>query len=98
MFTPSANIESPTVTITKATANPSVVTITLDVDGPDGPEEDNMTLDVYDTACKAAIGMGLSADNPTDIDGNCITDLRDYAILAVAWLENVKLTGPIIKP
>ena len=97
-FTPNANVESPTVTVTKATANPSVVTIMLDVDGPDGPEEDTMTLDVYDTACKAAIGKGLSANHPTDIDGNCITDFRDFAILSVTWLDNDTLTGAIIKP
>jgi hypothetical protein len=57
-----------------------------------------MTIDVYDDACKVAISIGLATENPTDLDKNCITDLRDYAILAAKWLVDNALTAPIAKP
>jgi len=101
VFDPNANVEAPTVTITKATENPSVVTLTVAVNTKGGigpPVTDTMTIDVYDDACKAAIGKGFAADHLTDIDGNCITDLGDLAVMGAAWLENGKLAGAIIKP
>ena len=58
---------------------------------------DTMTIDVYDTACKAAIGKGLAADNPTDFDGNCITGLEDLAEVATKWLNDTRLTEPVAK-
>ena len=97
-FAPNANVEAPTVTITKVTDNPSVVTISLVVDGGAGLQGDTMEIDVYDTACLAAIGIGKRADNPTDLDGNCITNLSDIAIMAGTWLYNGTLTEAIIKP
>ncbi|MCF7954463.1 MAG: M60 family metallopeptidase [Phycisphaerae bacterium] len=108
VFNPNANVESPTITVTKATANPSVIAIKLIADGSDGPDEDFMTLNVYDDACKAAIGKGLSADHPADLDGDCMTNLADFAILPTAsledlaamaadWLEDFTLTEPVGK-
>ena len=88
---PDANVEDPTVTITKATDNPSTVTLTL---VGDGTFRDTMTINVYDDACKATIGAGLAADNPTDLDGNCITDLRDLAVMTATWLNDTGLTEP----
>ena len=99
VFTPSAAVEDPTVTITKATDNPSTVTLTLAVNdvGNPTPVEGTMTIDVYDDACQLArIGLGLA--DKTDLDNNCITDLRDYAILAAKWLVDNALTAPIPKP
>lgn len=84
------NIEAPTVTITKVTGNPSVVTLTLVVDDL---YEGTMTIDVYDDACKAAIGKGLAADNPTDLSGDCVTGLEDFAVLASTWLNDNALTA-----
>jgi hypothetical protein len=83
------DVESPTVTITKATDNPSVVTLTLVVNnvGRTDPDvTDTMTIDVYDTACKATIGVGLAENNPTDVNLDCITDLQDLAEMAQKWL------------
>ncbi len=88
------NAEAPTVTITKVTDNPSVVTLTLVVDDV---HEDTMTIDVYDDACKATIGAGLAADNPTDFDENCITGFGDLAVMAAKWLTYNALTEPIPK-
>lgn len=89
----STNVETPTVTITKTTNNPSVVTLTLTVDDGNGPIQDSITVDVYDTACKATIAAGKKANNPTDIDGNCVTNLVDFAELVLTWLEDRALTA-----
>ncbi len=74
------------------------VTLTLLIKGGLNPlEGDTMTIDVYDTACLAAIGIGQRVDHSTDLDGNCITDLSDVAIMAATWLNDVALTGAITK-
>jgi predicted phosphodiesterase len=94
------DIEDPTVTITKAADNPSVVTLTLAVNNVgrvEPPVEDTMTIDVYDDACKAAIGAGLGTDNPGDFDGNCITGFEDLAVMATKWLNNSGLTESVLK-
>jgi hypothetical protein len=96
VFAPSAAVEDPTVTITKATTNPSTVTLTVAVhdEGNPTPDTDTMEIDVYDDACQLArIGLGLT--KITDLDNNCITDLRDYAILAAKWLDSYVATGPL---
>ena len=93
------DIEDPTVTITKEASGDAVtVTLTLTVnDGVDPPVTNTMKIDVYDDACKAAVGSGAELD-PGDFNGNCITDLDDLAVMALAWLEDHSLTEPAIKP
>ena len=97
----SNSIEFPTVTITKATTNPSVVTLTLAVNnvGSTNPDVlDSMEIDVYDDNCEAAKGVGTAiAFDPGDIDRNCITNLNDFAELAAAWLEDYTLTEPTVQ-
>ena len=90
---------APTVTITKATDNPSVVTLTLAVtlEGKD-PVTDTMTIDVYDDACLAALDLGLAVIDPTDLDENCITNFEDIAVMATTWLVDYTLTEPVAKP
>ena len=100
VFVPDAGVESPTVTITKATGNPSAVVLKLEVNNSGRTGHgviDTMQIDVYDTACKAAIGKGLAADNPTDLDGNCITDLADFAVFAADWLNGELMQAPVKK-
>ena len=98
VFSPSAIVEAPTVTITKATLNPSPVVLTLAVtlEGKD-PVEDTMTIDLYNDACLAAKAGGTELD-PTDFDESCITGLADFAGLAETWLEDYSLTEPVEKP
>jgi hypothetical protein len=103
VFAPSASVEDPTVTITKdaPTGDATTVTVTLTVNDAANPTtfvDDTMTIDVYDDACKAALGKGLDPIGPADFDANCITDLRDYAVLAATWLVDYKLTKAAIKP
>lgn len=89
------DVEDPTVTITKATDNPSTVTLTLTVeDGENPPVANSLTVDVYDDACKATVAKGLNADNPTDLNGDCVTNLGDFAEMAAKWLAGEILAGP----
>ena len=93
-------IAAPIVTITKPTDNPSTVVLRLEVNNFGRTEQgviNTMQIDVYDTACKAAIGKGLSSDNPTDIDGNCVTDIADFAELALQWLSDEVLLEAVRK-
>ena len=98
VFDPNAYVEDPTVTITKATANPSTVKLTLTADDGTGPMSDTLEIDVYDDSCLAAKAVGPAELDPSDFDENCTTDLRDYAILAAEWLVDYALTEPIVKP
>jgi len=93
------NAEAPAVTISKpADGVPVAVTLVLTVKGGLNPVEgDRMTIDVYDDACEAAKAAGLAADNPTDIDGNCITNFDDFAVLASKWLKDTGLKEPTVK-
>ena len=94
----SNTIEDPTVTITKATDNPSTVRLRLTVnDGVNEPVTDSIFIDVYDDACKATrLGMGIM--NKSDLDGNCITGLEELTMAAMNWLKDNSLTEPITKP
>ena len=98
-----ADQEDVTVKITKTadTGDATVVTMTLAGNnaGSGKPAvEDTMTIDVYDNACLAAIGKGLDPIGPADFDENCITNLRDYAVLAAKWLVDYTLIAPVAKP
>jgi hypothetical protein len=96
---PSNTVEAPTVTITPDTpGNPQTVTLTLKVDlvGTSSSASDTMTIDVYEDTCLAAKAAGTARDQ-TDIDENCITELKDYALLAATWLVDYALTEPVPK-
>jgi len=95
------NTLAPMVTITKATENPSVVTLMLAVNNEGNPPEeavaDTMKIHVYDDACIAAVDLGLTELSASDIDGDCITDFVDFALLAARWLDDYTLTEPVPK-
>jgi hypothetical protein len=102
-WNPSNTVEAPTVTITPDTpGNPQTVTLTLKVDlvGTSSSASDTMEIDVYDDACLAAQVVSSPSEpfDPSDFDKNCITDLRDYAVLAAKWLVDYALTAPVAKP
>ncbi|UCG49340.1 MAG: hypothetical protein JSU94_08400, partial [Phycisphaerales bacterium] len=61
------------------------------------PVKDTMTVDVYDDSCLAAMDLGLAVIDPTDIDGDCITNFTDFALMAVTWLDDYALTEPVAK-
>ena len=91
---------APTVTITKATDNPSIVTLTLAVNNVgrlELPVTDAMTIDVYDDACLAAIDLGQAVFDSTDLNQDCITNFEDFAVMATTWLDDYALTEPVAK-
>jgi hypothetical protein len=63
-----------------------------------GSDSDTVTINVYDDACQAAVGAGLQAENPSDIDGDCYTDIHDLAAMALTWLEDQNPIEPFVKP
>jgi len=94
------NALAPMVTITKATGNPSIVTLTLAVNNEgrlEPPVTDTMTIDVYDDSCLAAKAVGPVELDPTDIDGDCITAFEDFALMAIAWFDDYSLKEPVPK-
>ena len=99
-FDPNEFVEAPTVTITKATDNPSAVTLTLAVNNEgrlEPPVTDTMTIEVYDNSCLAAIDLGLAAFDLTDFNQDCITNFEDFAVMATTWLDDYTLTEPVAK-
>ena len=100
---PTADVEAPTVTITKATLNPSPVKLTLAVSlsDPEPGEEDSvldiMTIDVYDDACLVTIAADLPLD-PGDVNTDCVTNFEDIAEMAADWVHDYSLTEPAPKP
>ena len=99
-FDPNEFVEAPTVTITKPQGDPVTFTLELTIrDEENRPAKDTMTIKVYDDPCKATrLGMSLAADNPTDINGDCITNLEDIAEMAANWFNDTSLTEPFVKP
>jgi len=99
VFDPNEFVEAPAVTITKATDNPSTVELRLAVNNEGSvnpPVPDTMTIDVYDDACAAArSGAGLTHE--IDLDGNCIINFGDFALMATTWLDDSSLIAPVPK-
>ncbi|MCF7956359.1 MAG: hypothetical protein K9M75_11195, partial [Phycisphaerae bacterium] len=96
----STDTKETTVTITKPQGDAATHTLSLSVsDGGTNPTmTDSMSIEVYDDACQAArFGLSLAADKPTDLNGDCVTDLKDFAQLATTWLDNNALAAPIVK-
>lgn len=88
------------VAITDSAALETTVTIDgtglyefqLEADDEYSHDEDTMTVIVYGSACEAANEdpddiPATYPDGHGDIDGDCDTDLEDFALLAASWLE-----------
>lgn len=91
-ITQEADPEDVTVLVTKTspTDNASVVKLTLAVNNTGSGKEpvlQTVEIDVYDDPCKAAEAVGQSSYDPSDLNSDCITDLKDFAILASRWLN-----------
>ena len=95
-----ADQEDASVTITKAalTGDAAVVELTLAVTLPGiGTVSKSIEIDVYDDACLAAKSTDTVQLDNTDFDGNCITGLEDFAVIALNWLTNFEITEPVPK-
>ena len=99
VITPNADPADPTITITKAapTGDATVVTLTLTV-GSEGkePRKASVNIYVYDDACKAAVGAGLAEIDPSDFNADCITNIKDVAMMAAEWLVDYSITEPSV--
>lgn len=100
-FDPSNTDPAPNVTITKNTDtdDATIITVTLAVNNEGSLRDDvtdTMKIDVYDDACKAGKGIGMTVIEPGDFNVDCITDLEDLVQMATAWLVSTKLDEPVL--
>lgn len=86
------------VTIAKPEGDPAVYTVKLTVSngGINSDVTDKMRIEVYDDSCQAA-RLGLGQIVIVDINQDCIVDLKDFAIVAISWLNDNALKVPISK-
>lgn len=104
VFSPSddggVTANSRVATATINTAGP--VTLVFEADDQlNDPIADDMTVTVYENACEAArVGDNRAGDYPGDITGpdgvpDCLINLQDFAALAMEWLSDYTLPGPV---
>ncbi len=95
---PFSGYADPKVTMTHASTEEASVTVSVsvgDVFNPT-PVEGSVLLRVFKDACQATReGNGQSEE--TDLNEDCVTNLKDFAIIAAAWLNDYTLTAPVTK-
>lgn len=98
VFSPSANVEDPVVTVATA-AGPVTLTCTVwDAFNPNH-NTDSMILNVAADACAATGLAGITAGYPMDIaEPFCIVNIADLAALGLDWLVDYTLTEPTVIP
>lgn len=95
-----ADQEDVTVKVTKTadTGNATVVTMKLAVTLEGKPPVDaSMKIDVYDNSCKAAQAVGTVNYDQTDLNKDCLTNLKDFAEMALTWMDEYASIGPMPK-
>jgi len=55
---------------------------------------DTVTINVYNDGCEAAQSLPDYEPSPGDLNGDCIVDELDLAILEADWLKDTSLTEP----
>jgi hypothetical protein len=55
---------------------------------------DTVTINVYNDGCEAAQSLPDYVGYPGDLNGDCIVDDLDLAILQEDWLKDSSLTEP----
>jgi hypothetical protein len=86
--TPDAVIADPTALDTTITLfAPGEYVLQLEADDGDNQIADTITIDVYIDSCEAAKSLPGYEPIPGDINGDCIVDDLDMAILEAHWLE-----------
>jgi len=68
----------------------------LQLDASDGEYAgtDIVTINVYNDGCEAAQSLPDYVPSPGDLNGDCIVDELDLAILEADWLKDTSLTEP----
>jgi len=57
---------------------------------------DTVSLTVYNDWCDALRTTGSLVPHETDYNGDCITDMRDFAILASEWMLKINDVVPVV--
>lgn len=92
VFSPSANVEDPVVTVPTAAGNVTLTCTVSDTFNP-GQNSDTMLLNVAADACAASVIAG--ANYPMDVAGDdCLVNLADLAVLAEDWAADYTLLAP----
>jgi hypothetical protein len=89
-----------TAKVTPATF-PATYTLTCSVKDAGNPtvtNTDTVQLVVYANACLAARRPGASEIQPTDMDGDCDTDLDDLYVALLDWTRDYTLLVPTVIP
>ena len=58
---------------------------------------DSITIDVYDNACLMGTALGLVDFDDSDLNADCVTNLADFAIMAIDWMADYAITEPAVK-
>jgi len=93
---------NPDAVITDPSAEDTSITLAalgeyvLQLDASDGEKtgSDNITINVYNNGCEAAQSLPDYVPFPGDLNGDCIVDDLDLAILEEDWLKDNSLTEP----
>jgi hypothetical protein len=102
VFTPSASVEDPVVTVSNLTTFPTTVVLTCSVKDALNPQTNTATRNVvvYADACLAArVGAGLAAAYRMDLaEPYCVINMADLAVIAADWLIDYTLLAPTVIP
>lgn len=75
------------------------VTVTVSDDSlAGGSVSDSVQHDCAQSACQVADVLGIVADHPADVDGNCVINILDLQRLALDWITDYTLTAPTAIP
>ena len=97
VFSPSATVADPTVTVNYH-SGPFTVTVTV-LDGFNPPASASVTHDCAESPCQAATAViHLNNVYTGDIAVDCKIDLTDFARIADEWLTDYTLTAPVPVP
>jgi len=81
--------------ITVTATQTGMYELTLTADDTDLTDSDTVSIRVYADWCEAAKAQGLTP-HATDLNGDCITDMRDFAILAGEFLLEITDVVPVV--
>jgi hypothetical protein len=93
---------SPDAVIADALAEDTSITLSalgeyvLQLEASDGEYAgtDTVTINVYNNGCEAAQSLPDYVPSPGDLNGDCVVDDLDLAILQADWLEDSSLIEP----
>ena len=99
-FTDNKGVDFDDVQLTAVGPTPEahavMLTLAVNNEGSTEPDvKDRMTIKVYDDSCKAAQAVGTVVFDSSDLNQDCITDFKDFALAALYWLNDYALTEPV---